>query len=349
VTFTEKKSFFKSKAFGITAAVVVVLALVGGFFLLNSGSEEKKVTPSTTSTTKKPVAKPIAPLTGKEDPTGDSLTRPALAVKIGNNAEARPQSGITEADIVYEEIVEGGVTRYMAIFNSRVPERVGPVRSVRGMDPNIALNWGGVFAYSGGTSKNESKIKGTDGILALNETAAGDGMKRDSARSAPNNLYAIPAKLFEEDGTPIPPVAQFEYSKTAPKSTELVSSFVVEFKSGFACTWTWEVDPGKFTRSYGTKPVVDQKGIQVAVENIVVQFINYPTESEGITTGSGDVWVFRDGKVIKGTWDRPNVNKPATYKDAQGKTIALKPGQTWVELASTTTPVTVTPPVTAAN
>jgi len=345
VSFTEKKSFFKSKAFGIIAVNIIILALVGAFFLFNSDSKEEAV-PTTTTTTKKPVPNSIAPLTGLVDESGESLTRPALAVKIGNNPEARPQAGITEADIVYEEIVEGGITRYMAIFNSTVPERVGPVRSVRGMDANIALNWGGIFAYSGGAKANETKIRGTDGILALNETAAGDGMKRDSSRGAPNNLYAIPAKLFEKGGTPVPPVAQFTYSKTAPKSLEAVASFVVEFKSGFACTWTWDASQGKFLRAYGAKPVVDQKGKQVAAENIVVQFINYPSESEGITTGSGVVWVFRDGKVVKGTWSRPNVSSPATYKDAQGKTIALKPGQTWVELASTTTPVTVTPPVT---
>ncbi len=346
MTFTEKKSFFKSKAFIVIAAASVVLILVGGFLLFSSDKKEEKLATPTTTTTRKPIEPPTAPLTGLPDESGESLTRPALAVKIGNNVEARPQAGITEADIVYEEIVEGGVTRYMAIYNSTVPERVGPVRSVRGMDPNITLNWGGIFAYSGGTSTNESKIKNTDGILALNETAAGNGMKRDSSRRAPNNLYAIPSVLFQRDGKPVPPVAQFKYSKNTVDATEEVSSFVIGFKSGFACTWTWDATQSKFLRSYGAKPVVDQKNKQVVAENIVIQFIRYPSESEGITTGSGDVWVFRDGRVIKGTWNRPDVGSPATFTDAKGEIIALRPGQTWVELASTTTPVTITPSVT---
>lgn len=168
-------------------------------------------------------------------------------------------------------------------------------------------------------------------------------MKRDSSRSAPNNLYAIPDTLFNRGGSPIPPVAQFTYSKTAPKSQETVASVVVGFKSGFACVWTWDSDQGRFLRSYGSKPVVDDQAKQVAAENVVIQFINYPSESEGDTTGSGDVWVFRDGKVVKGTWSRPKVDSPATFKDAQGKVMALKPGQTWVELVSTQTPITVTP------
>lgn len=342
MSFNEKKSFYKSKVFLIAAGVVIIAALIAAFFVFGSGEDEKTTQTTTTTTTTKPKAKPIAPLTGLEDGTGESLKRPALAVKIGNNPEARPQAGITEADIVYEEIVEGGITRFMAIFNSNVPERVGPVRSVRGMDPNIALNWGGVFAYSGGTRTNENKIKNTEGILALNETSAGNGMKRDSSRSAPNNLYAIPENLFSKGGTPIPPKKQFTYSKTVPTG-ESATSFIVGFKSGFAVTWTYNPDSKRYARSYGTKAVVDQKQLQVFTENIVVQFIEYPSESEGITTGQGDVWVFRNGKVIKGTWSRPSVDEPATFTDAAGKTIALLPGQTWVELASTTTPVTITP------
>jgi hypothetical protein len=341
MAFNGRRAFYKNKIVMGIAAAVIVIAVVA-VVALSGGSDNKSTsrpTRSTTTTTDKPV---LAPLTGKEDPTGDSLKRPALAIKIGNNPEARPQAGITEADIMYEEIVEGGITRYMGIFNSTSPERVGPVRSVRGMDPNIALNWGGIFAYSGGAAQNETKIKGTSGILALNETAARDGMKRDHSRVAPNNLYAIPSVLFTRGGKPIPPKAQFVYSKNVPNGAATSSKFVVGFDAGFACTWVYDSKTGKYLRSYGTKAVVDQKGKQVAVDNVVVQFITYPSESEGITTGSGNVWIFRNGKIIKGTWTRPSTSQPAKFTDANGDIIALTPGQTWVELASTSTNVAVT-------
>lgn len=343
MAFQSHQPFWKNKIFLISGGIILVLVVIG-VVIFTSGSDKKPVvTQETTTTTTKPKVSAPAPLTGVPDPTGDSLDRPALAIKIGNNPEARPQAGITEADIMYEEIVEGGITRYMGIFNSTVPLRVGPVRSVRGMDPNIALNWGGIFAYSGGAAQNETKIKGTAGILALNETAAGTAMKRDSSRGAPNNLYAIPSSLYTKGGKPVPPVAQFTYSKKAPTSTETAASFVVGFESGFACTWTYDLQSQKYLRSYGSKAVVDQKGNQVAVGNVVVQFISYPSESEGITTGTGNVWIFRNGKVIKGTWTRPTNSAPAKYTDATGKIIPLTPGQTWVELASTTTAVTITP------
>ncbi|HMS24765.1 MAG TPA: DUF3048 domain-containing protein [Acidimicrobiia bacterium] len=344
MSFKSRTPVYRKKPFVIVGAMAIVIALVG-VILFSTQSDPSKVavkkkSPVTTTTEKKIV---LAPLTGLEDPTGDSRERPAVAIKIGNNPEARPQAGITEADIVYEEIVEGGITRYLAIFNSTVPERVGPVRSVRGMDPNIALNWGGIFAYSGGAAKNEAKIKSTKGILALNETAAGSGMKRDSSRGAPNNLYAIPSVLYTKGGTPVPPIAQFVYSPKPSLLADPASSFIVGFKSGFACTWKYDVATSKYLRSYTSNPVVDQKGKQVAAENVVVQFISYPSESEGITTGSGNVWIFRNGKVVKGTWERPTTEAPATFKDAEGNILSLQPGQTWVELASTSTVVTVTP------
>lgn len=341
--FTEKKSVFSSIKVKVALGLIPVV-LVGGYFAYSAVKDDKKKVvekkAEVTTTTKKDTIV-IAPLTGLPDDTKLSITRPALAVKIGNNPEARPQSGITQADIVYEEIVEGGITRYMAIFNSDVPLRVGPVRSVRGMDPNIALNWGGIFAYSGGASQNESKIKATQGVLALNETAAGDGMKRDSARSAPNNLYVQTAIMFTKGGTPIPPKAQFTYSSKVPEITQVATKFEVGFGSGFACTWVYDSTTNEYLRFYGTKPVVDAEGTQVSVSNVVVQTIEYPSESEGITTGSGKVQIFRDGKIIEGTWERKSTEKPADFKDSQGNVISLTPGQTWVELASVKTPVTL--------
>ncbi len=340
MSFKSKTTFWKSKPF-IAGAIVLVLGLVVAVFILVSGGEEKEPVASTSTT--EPDAEIIAPLTGLVDPTGETLNRPALAVKIGNNPEARPQAGINEADVIYEEIVEGGVTRYLAVYHSTVPERVGPVRSVRAMDPDILLNWGGIFAYSGGAAGPEQKVQNTQGILALNETKAGEGMRRDSSRRSPNNLYAIPSVLFQREGEPIPPVAQFEYSDEINPLADPASSFLVGFQGNYASTWTFSQEQNKYLRSYPNGPVVDQTGEQTAYDNVIVQFISYPTVSGGETTGNGDAWIFRNGRVIKGTWDRPNTSAPAEFKDIAGETIKLMPGRTWVALASRTTTVTIEP------
>jgi hypothetical protein len=131
----------------VTAALALVLAACGG------GGSDKK-----TQKKKETPKEAVAPLTGVA-PAGESLTRPALEVKIDNTAPARPQTGIDVADVVYEEVVETPFTRFLAIFNSTLPDTVGPIRSVRATDPNVVWPLGGVFAYSVGAAPNGELIR----------------------------------------------------------------------------------------------------------------------------------------------------------------------------------------------
>jgi len=132
----------------LIAVLVIIGAGVVAYPHLRS-----KTTATTTTTTTKPVPKySNAPLTGLVDPSGSALTRSALTVKIENTPEALPQWGVDQADVVYEEIVNGGITRLAAIFNSQAPTKVGPVRSVRPTDTQVVWPLGGIFAYSGGAA-----------------------------------------------------------------------------------------------------------------------------------------------------------------------------------------------------
>ncbi|HKA03850.1 MAG TPA: DUF3048 domain-containing protein, partial [Acidimicrobiales bacterium] len=118
-------------------------------------------TTQATTTTSPPTtaaAVPVAPEVGLPDPTGESLTRPALWVKIENTPEARPQSGLDQADVVYEQVTEAGITRFITLFNSEVPDVVGPIRSTRAMDSDVVSPLGGVFAYSGGIPQSVNLI-----------------------------------------------------------------------------------------------------------------------------------------------------------------------------------------------
>ncbi len=189
----------------IVAAAIVVAVATGS---KDSGSHRAQGS-STTTTTTTTVAPPIAPLTGLSDSSKESITRPALTVKIENTPEARPQSGLDGADVVYEEVVEGGITRFAAIFNSKVPDSIGPIRSTRAMDPNIVWPVGGIFAYSGGADVNVTAIKAAP-VAAIDETAAGGAMFRNS-RPAPHNLYGKTAQLFALGGKPVPPSPLFQY------------------------------------------------------------------------------------------------------------------------------------------
>jgi Protein of unknown function (DUF3048) N-terminal domain/Protein of unknown function (DUF3048) C-terminal domain len=320
----------------LTAALALVLAACGG----GGGSEKTKK--------KEAPKEAVAPLTGAT-PAGESLTRPALEVKIDNTPEARPQAGIDVADVVYEEVVEGEITRFLAIFNSTLSDTVGPIRSVRATDPNIVWPLGGVFAYSGGAAPNVELIRQAP-VNPVDETGAGDAMFRERSRGAPLNLFGRPAELIGKGGQPVPPRALFQYLGNNEQSAgDPASAVHVGFKAGFDPTYTYDAPSRTWKRSIGLAPFNAASGQQVAPTNVIVQFTSYeggvgsPT-AEGVTVGEGDAWVFTDGKVVRGRWRRPAKEQPAQYVDAAGRPIKLLPGRTWVELLPIGAPVEVTAP-----
>lgn len=306
--------------------VLILLVLSLSFFAACSKKEVKKKKGDTTTTTQK--EKMILPLRGTEV---DSIPqRPVIVVKIGNNPEARPQTGLNDADIVFEEVVEGGITRYVGVFQSKAQDLIGPVRSVRGMDPNIAKLFGGIFAYSGGTQKNESAIQSTTGIKALNETSAKDAMIRTKDRYAPNNLYIDSKKMWALADENKAPDQLFQYSKTALETGAPVKNFTIPFTSGFQATFT--SSSGGFLKSSPSGPVLDNNKVQVSPANVLVMAISYPNYSEGIVIGSGKLWVFSNGKYVEGTWSRVSADEKLKLIDSTGNEIKLSPGQTFIEL-----------------
>ena len=290
----------------------------------------------------------MAALTGLADPTGASKTRAALTVKIDNTRRGQPKYGVEQADVVYEEVVEGGITRLAAVFNSHAPDRIGPVRSVRRTDQSIVWPTGGLFAYSGGAQYAIDSIN-TAPVKQLDETRAHDGMFRDHSRSAPWNLYAVAPKLFAEGGTPVPPPALFAYRRPGAATGGVpTSSFTVGFEAGYATTWNWDAGSSTWKRSIFGGPERAASGVQLAPQNVVVMFVQYAggagvEGAEAELTGTGPAWVFTGGDVVNGTWSRPDKAKPAALLDANGRVVALAPGQTWVELPQAGYPVTVTP------
>jgi hypothetical protein len=323
----------------LASAFVVAIAACGG-------GDSKDTEPiAATSTT--PPPPPVAPLTGLPDPSGASQGRAALTIKIDNTSDGQPKYGIELADVVYEEIVEGDITRLAAIYNSQAPDRVGPVRSVRLTDQSIVWPIGGIFAYSGGARYAEESIE-TAPVVRLDETTAHDGMFRDHSRDAPFNLFADTPKLFARGGTPVPPPPLFLYRDAAtPVVGEPVSSFVVGLKAGFDVTWTWDATTGGWNRSMFGVPEAAASGAPLSPKNVVVMFVDYPNGTSAIgaeanLVGSGTAWVFTAGQVVKGSWSRPDKAAPAVLLDAAGTEIELTPGQTWVELPKADYPVTIT-------
>ena len=350
---------------GLVGLVGVAIAAVGlsscGGGGEDSASTKTKATPTTLPTTTTTVFVPTAPFTGLPDPSGVTQTRASLAVKIENTPEARPQSGLDQADVVYEEVVEGGITRFWAVFSTAAPDTVGPIRSVRQMDPDIVSPLGGVIAFSGGAPANVALIRETP-TVQVDENNAGDAFFRATDRYAPHNLYGYSAKLWERGGEPVPPRPLFTYLKAGETfpSTEGIDQFRVGLDSGYDPTYTWDGMSRTWKRSYGTVPFNDVNGNQIAPQNVIVQFVYYPTGAEGQLIGSGEAWVFSDGKLVRGTWSKPDAVTPTSYNFGLGAAVPLTPGKTWVELAPTGSvvdlvaappppPTTIPPPTTPST
>jgi hypothetical protein len=329
----------------LTCAVAAVLSACGGTKHAAAKTPAKGATPTTNP------AAAVAPLTGLPDPGGTASKRCAVTVKIDNTQAGHPKYGVDQADVVYEEVVEGGLTRLAAIFNSHDPDRVGPVRSVRKTDQSLVWPIGGVFAYSGGAQYAIDSIN-TAPVVQLDENRAGPLMFRDHSRDAPFNLYAHVNFMYGKCGKPVPPPPLFTYrAKGAAVAGAPTATVRVGFLGDFAVTWTWDGVSHTWKRSIFGNPENVASGTQLAPKNVVVMFVPYvggdPRHdnigAEAVLTGHGTAVVFTAGKEILGTWSRPDKNKPAQLLDAAGNVIALTPGQTWVELPDTGYDLTKTP------
>lgn len=303
---------------------------------------------STTTSTTIP-ADPVMPLTGLpiEDPA--LAARPALVVKIDNHGEARPQSGLNQADIVFEENVEQ-LTRFAAVFQTINPDPVGPIRSGREQDVQLlgSLNKP-IFAWSGGNPGVTAAINGSDFVVANVQTNARKASQsyRSRDRKVPHNLYAQGSGLFTM--TPAfagPPPQQFSYRKDGETALGDPSAGVDLAMDGVKVRWTFDSQSGTYLRFQGGKPHNDAALGQVNAANVVVLVVDYvqsriyAPSPIAQTLGTGEVFVFSGGKVVHGKWTR--ADRLATFQltGDDGSPILLTPGRTWVELArvDSTTP-----------
>ena len=334
-------------------ALALALALAAG--LAACGGDKKKPAPTTTAApTTAPPAPPPEPQ-GMIPPGGGPLTgqavdpakagRPLLIVKIDNAPKARPQAGLNEADVVVEEAVEGGVTRFATFYHSRDAD-VGPVRSARSTDMLIAtpLNRP-LFAYSGANAVFEQQIR-TSPVVNVGISAFPGDYTRQRGRPGPYDLFSNTARMFAhapQGAGPPPPLFAFRFPGQA-STGEPAGGVKMEYRGRIvtAVQWAWDAGAGVWQRSQDGGPHKDAAGNQVNAQNVVVQLVTYHDTPyvdqsgarvpEADLVGEGEVWVLSDGKVVKGRWKRTAPGEVTQYLDANGAPIRLSPGRTWVEL-----------------
>ena len=293
-----------------------------------------------------------APLTGvqyeESTPEALQLKKPTVACKIDNGSEApRPQSGLNSTDIVFDEMVEGGLTRLVAIWHSAQPDGIGPVRSIRPMDPDITSAFGGIVCFSGGQAVFVNMIKQAPVFVASETTEQGKGtFSRSTDRIAPHNVIVNVQKLAADHPELTPPAQQFQYGKdvqtsSAGASGTSVTKFEVKFPSASAL-WEPSSDGANWLRTQDGKPLTDKlDGGQVAATNIVVMSVKidrsyldrkYGHIPKTLMIDTGKAWVFTGGKYVEATWSKASATSPILLTDAAGAPVLLAPGNTWVEL-----------------
>lgn len=290
---------------------------------------------------------PRHPLTGVEL-GGLSVEGPSIAIKIDNTGAGRPQVGIAAADIVFEELVEGGVTRYLAVYHTEIPDEVGPVRSGRPQDADLVASLGGVFVFSGvGNSNVREIIRATGLTLVEHDTSSGTPngkyFFRSSRKPAPLNLHIEASALIENYQTLPSPVQQFEYrtdpaQASAVVAGEAVESLTVVFSRAIESIWKWDEQAGVYLKFLSNgSPDSDANGTQIRATNVIVLTPNYfdveSLPSARISGTEEAAFVFTGGKMVAGSFDATEVGSPMRLLFGEGETIFLSPGKTFILLA----------------
>lgn len=302
----------------------------------------------------KPVPKPVYwPLTGVEGKEA-KMQRPAVSVKIENAPEARPTRGLEHADIVWEEVVEGGITRFVATYHSTLPDAVEPVRSVRPMDAAIVAPMKGILAYSGGQLPFIDKVNrvSTQSVIMDDGHA---GFSRDPSRPAPHNVIGRPKVFLAQEREDLrlfsPPPAQFTYAHGKGKGSAVAKgrkagTLKVRLSNRQTSYWYWDGGSRTYKRSEGGAPSMSMSGVRHGARNVVaieVDVVMTPyTDPSGAhvpetkLVGSGEGFLASGGKVVKVRWTKGRVGAPIRLELENGEPAKLVPGNTWVELVPRT-------------
>lgn len=337
-------TFVWRRAYTVVSATTAAVLVVGGIGFA-AARDEPAVAPPPASTvpgstvagsptpspsTSKPVrSKLVDPLTG-----GRVVARPVIAVKVENIAAARPQLGLSKADIVFVEEVEGAQTRLVAVYHSEFPDRLGPVRSARNTDVQLLPLFGKPgLVYSGANARVQRKIDAAS-IVPIYRTT------RDNSRIAPHNVVVNLAKIAKSERLGEAQPIGWTFATKVDGGGAKVSAVNTRVGND---RFRFDYGNGRYTvRWRGERYVDGDSGAITRADNVVVMKVRNRADGNrdvlgsasvlSETVGRGKVSIYRDGRRITGTWRRNQVSGPLRFT-AEGQIIPLKPGQTWVALS----------------
>lgn len=305
-----------------------------------------------TTAAEKPAAGPTSKLTGLPvDP--DIVSRRVLAVTFDNHPDARPQAGLSQADIVYEMKVEGTYTRYMGMFQTNTPDRLGPIRSARDCFLDRMVEYNATYAHFGGSYTALQRIEQMMYSDLNGMTMGGDAMFRDDStgKEAPHNVYAdakalrqIMADREDDFKVEVEPLA-FNNTVKPSAGAQPAQTVTIEYAGDNETRYEYQADTGLYRRyKDGVLEIDEAGGAELAVQNVIIQaaeswlFAPPLRKIEQVGTGTG--FYVTQGGVVPVTWTKDGELTPTYYFTEDGKPLLVNPGQTWIQVVDPDTPVT---------
>jgi hypothetical protein len=348
-----KKPMTTKKKVGLIIGIVAgVLALAaGGFLIWKMFFSSNPIVPP-------PEPEPVryfSPLTGVET-TEVNTKRPVTAVMIENSPEARPQSGLQQAGVVFEAVAEGGITRFIVLYQEAQPELIGPVRSVR----PYYIEWASAFspgvAHEGGSDDALAMIRSGNYGVDLDHffDHAEEYYWRATDRWAPHNMYTDAVHLDalmtskgktssqftpwpRQDGKRIiPPGSAEGVDENTIDINVYANSIIMPVSSGtFRVSYTYDPETNSYVRYQGGEAHLDRELGRIAPDTVIALMVNMRLGWDGLhneitTTGTGTAYIFQNGVMIEAIWSKPTATSQIEFKDIHGNEVELNRGQTWV-------------------
>jgi hypothetical protein len=317
---------------------VVALGLLAATAVAGCGGHDK---PQAVPSTRAPASTAVVPnpLTG----IGTSPSGPVVAVKLDDTSAGRPSLGVDKADVIYIEEVEGGLSRMVAIFASAKP-KVRAVRSIRSSDPELLGQYGRIIVVASGGGRQALKILDASTLHSVINDRGQVGFHRDPSRPAPYNVVSDLAKVSAAVKANGVRNVGFTWAVRDPRLVAAKPATTVSTQVGSTrVSFVWDRKLARYVRTVDGRRIVTGSGAPVAKPNVLVQFcqiranpndhdVNGNPTMFTKTIGSGPVVLFRGGKRVAGTWSRPSLEAPTTFRDTAGKPLLLAPGGTFVAL-----------------
>jgi hypothetical protein len=315
-------------------AIAVVLAACGPGATPPIASTDAAAAPASATSG----AKAVWPLRGTPTSSADPIDRRPIVVRVANDPSARPQSGLDKADIVFEMLVEGGLTRYAVVFHSQDADKVGPIRSARLSDLQLTPMLRGILAHVGAQAQTLDRIREAakkGDFVDVDQFAHADAFDRVSDRPAPQNVYTSTKRIRDAaKDTAKVQVPQLAFGDTKATGKD-AGTFAVPYAGDTRVTY--EVAGDGFRRTQGGKASEVQPANVVVIKTDIKDVPGYVEDELGSlsldirSTGDGPVVVLTGGKRYEGTWKRSGSDQ-FTFADASGTEIRLRPGLTWIHV-----------------